>query len=73
MARIVGAVGKAGTHAVAALDEIDPLARLAAPEQMNGGHDAAEAGADHGDPAAFACHRLVLRLVRSTAAVTPRR
>ena len=61
MARVEGAVGEAGADAVAALDEIDALARPAAPEQMDGGHDAAEAGADHGDPAAFACHWLSSR------------
>ena len=56
MARIVGAVGEARADPAAALDEVDPLARLAAPQQVDRGHDPAEAGADHGDPAAFACH-----------------
>ena len=56
MARMVGAVGEARADPAAALDQIDPLARLAAPKQMDGRHDAAEAGADHDDAAAFACH-----------------
>jgi hypothetical protein len=56
VAGIVGAVGQARADPGPALDEVDALARLAAPEQMNRGHDPAEAGADHGDPAAVACH-----------------
>ena len=55
--RMMRPVGEPGADPVAAFDQIDPLAWVAAPEQVNGGHDAAEAGADHGDPAAFACHR----------------
>ena len=74
VARIVGAVGEARADPVAALDQIDPLARIAAPEQVDRGHDAAEAGADHGDPAAFACHCLFLPGRRfSRRRLTPRR
>ena len=69
MARVVGAVGEARADPVAALDEIHPLARMAAPEQMNGGHDPTEAGADHGDAAAFPGHRLASLFASSAGAV----
>ena len=56
MPGMMRAIGQPGPDPAAPLDQIDTLARLAAPEQVDGGHDPAEAGADDGDPAAFACH-----------------
>lgn len=49
--RVGGGVGEALAEPAALLDEIDPLAGSAVPEQMDGGESTAEACADDGDPA----------------------
>ncbi len=62
---ILGAVGKAGAEPLRALDQIDPVVRPAAPQQMQGHQHAAGASTDHPDPpAALAVVRLRRQVMR---------